>query len=691
MSTTTQALQDIKNERSKASFHVETMTNIIYDQESLDTKVKPTTQRINIKRKVKEAYSKDPVISKPEQHYFLSREDQFSRCLDVVSRVINIKKNLGLVNTPGLEFHRELGHEMPLLLHDVVFAGCIKSLASDEQLKEWLPKILNYQWIGSYSQTELGHGSNVASLETTIHYIEETDEFEINSPSLTSTKWWIGALGKISTHTIVFGQLWLKEKATGELKNYGVHPVLVQIRSLDDHIPLKGVEVGDIGPKFGFNMVDNGYLRLDKFKVPRSNLLSRFFQVTRQGHYIAPPHPRLVYAGMVGVRAHLIEDSFTQMAKAITIATRYSIVRRQFKTNSIIENMVLNYGSQQMRIFPSIAATYAFAFMGKRLYQSHVAMMTAIKKNHDVSRLSELHSLSSGLKSLCTTIACKAIDDCRLACGGHGYSNLSGLPTLYAGYAHVLTAEGENNILPQQTARYLLKVFKDVLLSGQTKVGETVQYLVNESNDQSHATLEQFLGLPVGQFATGQTLLKPEVLLKLYTQRSFSELARLAFLLQDATANGDDLAQTWTELNTDCIRVSHAYCQVYILSSFFDEINRLPTSPSKDVLVKLAQLYALVQLETSAGDFLRSGFLLPKHIDTIRGLIPYLLRQLRPDALPLVEAFEVSDLALASAIGRSDGKAYETLFNLVKSQPFNQPKVVDGFNQYLQPIIKSKL
>lgn len=34
-------------------------------------------------------------------------------------------------------------------------------------------------------------------------------------------------------------------------KDYGPHPFIVQIRSLEDHRPLKGVTVGDIGPKFG--------------------------------------------------------------------------------------------------------------------------------------------------------------------------------------------------------------------------------------------------------------------------------------------------------------------------------------------------------------------------------------------------------------------------------------------------------
>ena len=61
--------------------------------------------------------------------------------------------------------------------------------------------------------------------------------------------------------------------------SYGVHPFLVQIRSLDDHKPLPGVEVGDIGTKLGYNTMDNGYLSFTHSRIPRENLLSRLAYV----------------------------------------------------------------------------------------------------------------------------------------------------------------------------------------------------------------------------------------------------------------------------------------------------------------------------------------------------------------------------------------------------------------------------
>lgn len=85
-----------------------------------------------------------------------------------------------------------------------MFLPCIQHLASEKQSKQWLQDMYAYKMIGCYCQTELGHGSDVQSLETTATYDEKTQEFVINSPTVTSTKWWVGELGIWCTHAAVF-------------------------------------------------------------------------------------------------------------------------------------------------------------------------------------------------------------------------------------------------------------------------------------------------------------------------------------------------------------------------------------------------------------------------------------------------------------------------------------------------------
>ena len=58
--------------------------------------------------------------------------------------------------------------------------------------------------MGTYAQTEIGHGSDVSQLQTTATFDPKTDEFIINTPSDTATKWWPGDLGMFSSHAMVF-------------------------------------------------------------------------------------------------------------------------------------------------------------------------------------------------------------------------------------------------------------------------------------------------------------------------------------------------------------------------------------------------------------------------------------------------------------------------------------------------------
>ncbi|CAN6374476.1 unnamed protein product [Urochloa humidicola] len=83
-----------------------------------------------------------------------------------------------------------------------MFVPAIKGQGIEEEEQKWLPLAYRFQIIGCLAQTELGHGSNVQGLETTATFDPKTDEFLIHSPTLTSSKWWPGGLGKASTHAV---------------------------------------------------------------------------------------------------------------------------------------------------------------------------------------------------------------------------------------------------------------------------------------------------------------------------------------------------------------------------------------------------------------------------------------------------------------------------------------------------------
>ena len=61
---------------------------------------------------------------------------------------------------------RIINYDLALSLHHTMFIPAIERLATDEQKSKWLPLALSYQIIGTYAQTELGHGKNVTNIIT---------------------------------------------------------------------------------------------------------------------------------------------------------------------------------------------------------------------------------------------------------------------------------------------------------------------------------------------------------------------------------------------------------------------------------------------------------------------------------------------------------------------------------------------
>lgn len=60
--------------------------------------------------------------------------------------------------------------EPPGSIHINMFILCIDLMGTETQRKEFLDKCRTFEIIGCYAQTEVGHGSDVQSLQTTATY-----------------------------------------------------------------------------------------------------------------------------------------------------------------------------------------------------------------------------------------------------------------------------------------------------------------------------------------------------------------------------------------------------------------------------------------------------------------------------------------------------------------------------------------
>lgn len=272
-------------------------------------------------------------------------------------------------------------------------------------------------------------------------------------------------------------------------KNYGVKPFIVQLRDKKTFDPLPGISIGDCGPKMGRNGIDNGWIQFTFVRIPRSHLLMKYTKVSREGKVTEPPIAQLSYGALIQGRVSMIRESADISKKALTIAARYSCIRKQFSSNpGGQETQIINYLTHQNRLFPVLVSAMAMHFGAVEMYRIYDDLMAKLESTSPgdksmsdaVESLKETHATSAGLKAYCTWYAIEAIEQCRQCCGGHGYSSYAGFSSMYNDYAVQCSWEGDNTVLSLQTGRYLLMCYKNVK-EGKI-VAKGVRYLKDSIN-----------------------------------------------------------------------------------------------------------------------------------------------------------------------------------------------------------------
>ncbi|CAD5125734.1 DgyrCDS13943 [Dimorphilus gyrociliatus] len=652
---------DLQAERDRISFEQEALTNAIDG----------TPEKTEKRRKYANLALNDPDFDMTSYN-FLSRSEKYGAAVEKTVKMIKKIGKLGITDPTDLYIYRS--HIFPnestsFTLHADMFIPTLMGQASPKQQSKWLPKALTLQIIGTYAQTELGHGTFIRGLETTATYDEKTEEFVIHSPTRTSLKWWPGNLGKSTNHAIVMAQLIVKGQ------NYGPHPFIVQIRSLENHMPQPGVTLGDIGPKFGYDANDNGFMQFDHVRIPRENMLMKHSRVEPDGTYIKAKNSKLTYGTMVFVRSVLIRDvAALSLAQCATIAIRYSCVRRQSEIKpGAGEPKVMDYRAQQAKLFPQLATAYAFLFVAQEMENIYFSVNSEIDRG-EIDRLPELHGLSSALKAFTTDWAVVGMEICRRSCGGHGFSHCSGIPKIYVNALPGVTYEGENTVMYLQAARYLVKCV-NMAKRGDQLPG-SVAFLNKKPAPKSSITED----------------VNMVDLVEAYRARAYYLVHMASFELDREIKNGMASYDAWNECAVALVMAAKAYGHYVVVEAFAKKLetltnNQVPASVI-GVLTLLGKLYALHGILENSGDFMSENYLSKQQKSFIYNGFLYALKSLRPDAVGLVDAFEFPDKVLDSVLGRYDGRVYENMLEWAMKDELNKTQVHESYFKHIRPFVK---
>jgi acyl-CoA oxidase len=408
--------------------------------------------------------------------------------------------------------------------------------------------------------------------------------------------------------------------------------------------------------------MDNAYMLFDNFRIPHSAFLSRYAKVDlKTGAYSKPSNPAVVYGSLTYVRANIVMHARLVLARAVTVAVRYLSIRHQFSdrdsADTSPEEPVLNYPTVQIRIFPLLATAFALHYTGSAMSALYTSTRRSVSSG-DFSTLADLHSTSSGLKSLCTTLAADGIETCRRAMGGHGFGGGSGLIQLNNDYLSKPTVEGDNWMITQQTAAHIVK-----------KVSAAIAAPDAKPSDATDANLKAFLKAR----RYGDRRNKFDIL---HSDKAIVDAFRFraAYLAVKAHEERILKRKSWNSMLIQLHALSNAHSQAILVENFHAALHAPPSSSpnpippaARPLLTCLFRLFALTTLLSAPLSFLTSAGVSLTQLTALPSHIQSLMQQIRPHAVALVDAWSVPDYLLDSALGRYDGRVYEELFERASS------------------------
>ena len=528
-----------------------------------------------------------------------------------------------------------------------LFGGAILQLGTQRHHDAYLADLVTGKLMGCFAMTESGHGSNVQALGTVATYDVATREFVIETREPDANKDYIGNAAAHGELAVVFAQL----EVGGE--SHGVHAFVVPIRK--DGEVVDGVRIADDGPKMGLPGVDNGRIWFDGVRVPREALLNRFADVSPAGVYESPidnPGRRFfttlgtlvqgrVCVGGAGINASKV---------AIAIAVKYALQRRQFEaTSETEEELLLDYGLHQRRLFPLLADTYALHFLQERL----AAELHEVFSNHDESeagekRRRELESLAAGSKAVGTWHATRTIQESREACGGAGYLAVNRFAALKADTDVFTTFEGDNHVLMQLVAKGLLtdyaSGFEDLDQFGMVKFVANLGVETVVEKTGVHKWIERIRDvLPGGDegWDPEAGLLDPEYQLAMLRFREDHIIGGVARRLKRGIDNGMNPGVVFSRVQDHVIAAARAHVERVVLETFVERYRALPEGDLKQAMGLLCDLHALTRIEADRAWFMEHGRLSAMRSKAISREINSLCRKVRPIAEDLVDGLGV--------------------------------------------------
>ncbi len=572
-----------------------------------------------------------------------------------------------------------------------LFGSAVLHLGSTEHQDKWLPGIMSLEIPGCFAMTEIGHGSDVASIATTATYDPARQEFVINTPFRAAWKEYIGNAAVDGLAAVVFAQLITRGV------NHGVHAFYVELRDAATKEFLPGVGGIDDDIKGGLNGIDNGRLHFSNVRIPRANLLNRYGDVAADGTYSSPiTSPGRRFFTMLGTlvqgRVSLDGAAVAASKVALKIAIQYASERRQFNAASDAEEVVLlDYQRHQRRLLPRLATTYAAAFAHEQLLVKFDGVFSGAQDTDEDRQ--DLETLAAALKSLSTWHALDTLQECREACGGAGFMVENRFTSLRADLDVYATFEGDNTVLLQLVAKRLLadysKEFRNL------DFGVLARFVVGQAAELTwHKTglrqVAQFVADSGSAQKSAKALKDEDTQHEMLVGRVQAMVADVAGALREAAKLPKEKgAELFNEHQDRLIEAARAHAELLQWEAFTEALHEIADPGTHKVLTRLRDLFGLTLIEKHLDWYLMNGRISMQRARTLAPYINRVLAKLRPHALDLVDAFgygpEHLRATIATGIERErqdEAREYYRKLRATKDAPVDEKVLLQSSREH---------
>ncbi|KAK6046376.1 Acyl-CoA oxidase [Cooperia oncophora] len=305
---------------------------------------------------------------------------------------------------------------------------------------------------------------------------------------------------------------------------------------------------------------------------------------------------------------------------------------------------------------PQLARAFAFMFAAYEMRDLYMKVTEQLTHGN-VDLLPEIHALSSGLKSVVSWEAAQGIEQCRLACGGHGYSLASAFPEIYAYSVGGCTYEGENT----RNAVASCQAAEEVR-SGNARLAAICGYLAKP--DTAHS-----------KFSSWQSYSDSDIVF-----RAYDTLKRH----QRETSS----EEAWNRASIELCKASRMHVRLYIVRTFLEKVATAPDASLRSIAGSRDPHSPRLLLSNLNYLPVRREFSSESQAEGVRDGIYRCLERLRPNAVSLVDSWDFDDAELHSVLGRRDGNVYPALLEWAQKSQLNRTEVLPTFEKYLGPMMK---